>query len=560
MTEYLVLARKYRPQTFEHLVGQEVLVRTLTNAIAANRIAHAFVLTGIRGIGKTTTARIIAKALNCIGVDGQGKEATATPCGVCSQCTQIAEGRHLDVLEMDAASHTGVDKMRDLTDSVHYQPSAGRFKVYIIDEAHMLTTQSFNALLKTLEEPPAHVVFIFATTEIRKIPVTILSRCQRFDLRRLVSEEMVTHLRSICEREQVEAEDAALELVAIAAEGSVRDALSLLDQAIVHSEKDADGRYSVSADVVRGLLGLVDRTRLYAMLSHLFAGECQAALAALEAQYRDGANMATLIGDMMGAVHVVSRLLVAPTYTLDHTYADSEKAALQALARELSIPAAARAWQLLSKGLEEVKRAPNALAATEMLFIRFAYTAQMPDPAKIIKQLQEGGTGTVAAIHVPSGGSGGGTSATIAYSAPLATALAISAPAPATHLALVAQNDTPPELYSFEQVLALCEREKERILLHHLTHDVRVVVCAGSELVIASNSAFPAEMLTQLRAMMKRAHGWTVRVSEEAGAPSIAEQKSILRTAQMQAATSHPLVEAILATFDGAAMVDIQPD
>ncbi len=561
MSEYLVLARKYRPQRFEDLVGQDVLVRTLTNAIATQRIVHAFVLTGIRGIGKTTTARIMAKALNCLGGDGTLQSATATPCGVCANCVQITEGRHVDVMEMDAASRTGVDGVREIIDAVHYRPTSARYKVYIIDEAHMLSNNAFNALLKTLEEPPAHSIFIFATTEIRKVPVTILSRCQRFDLRRLTNQEMVAHLSKICECEKVEAVDDALELVAIAAEGSVRDALSLLDQAIAHSKQGDDGQYRVGAETVRGLLGLVDRAKLYLMLEHLFSGQCREALAELEAQYRDGANMPNLVTDMMGAVHIVSRLLVASDYALDHSFAPHEKDMLTRLASTLSIPAAARAWQLLTKGLEEIKTSPNALNATEMLFIRFAYTAHMPDPATIIRQWKEGNAATPA-IPKPPGG-GGGAHATLVHTAPFTqnTQLAqkIEPVLHTPHLALATYHPDVT-LKRFEDVLELLEQQKEQILLYHVMQQIRVVACAGQELVISKNSMPEPETLNRLRELLKRMRGWSIRLSDEAGAPTIAEQKEAQRRLRWEAAKNHPLVVSILETFEGAAMVAVEPE
>jgi DNA polymerase III subunit gamma/tau len=563
MSEYLVLARKYRPQLFDDLVGQEVLVRTLTNAIAQNRIAHAFVLTGIRGIGKTTTARIMAKALNCLGADGTLTTATATPCGVCAHCVQITEGRDVDVIEMDAASQTGVEGVRKIIDAVHYKPVSARYKIYIVDEAHMLSNAAFNALLKTLEEPPAHIVFIFATTEIRKIPVTILSRCQRFDLRRLTTEEMREHLRSICAKESVDADEEALDLVAIAAEGSVRDGLSLLDQAIVHSERSADGRYHVTGEVMRGLLGLVDRTRLYTMLEHLFTGHCAEALDALAAHYQDGANMTTLIQDMLQAVHIISRLLVAADYRLDNTYSSHEKATLQRLATSLSIPVAARAWQLLMKGLEEVKAAPNALTATEMLFIRFAYTAEMPDPAKIIKSLREGKEGSAAGTMQPKPTGGGATASILNFPAPSRTSAAL-APLPqetvevaSVPLSLVAHN-TAPDISCFADILALCEREREMILLHSLKHDVRLVSCTVGELVISDRSTLKPDMLAQLKALLRKHGEWVVRTSADAGEPSMAEAATAHQATRLKAAKNHPLVISILETFEGAAMVGVE--
>ena len=473
---YRVLARKYRPQHFDDLVGQDVLVRTLRNGIKQNRIAHAFLLTGIRGIGKTTTARIIAKALNCLGADGQADGPTENPCCECINCEQIRDDRHVDVMEMDAASRTGVNDIREIIDSIYYKPSAARYKIYIIDEAHMLSNSAFNALLKTLEEPPEHVIFIFATTEIRKIPVTILSRCQRFDLRRLNTEELTNHLANIAQKEHITAQQEALELIAIAAEGSVRDGLSLLDQAIAHQAQGE--QQTITVDLVRGLLGLVDRTRLYTMLEHLFKGECEPALTLLKAQYNDGADMINLVQDMMQSVHIITRLLVAKEYVIDRSYSDHEQEYLHKLANMLHLGAVTKAWQLLMKGCEEIKHAPNALMATEMLFVRFVYAANMPDPSDLIKQLREqktveGGVSSVATSSRSSNAPGAASRYTPALSlvqTAIAPDLSDEEELQTGHLALVADN-TKQLIISFEEVVALCEAEREPLILHQLKAD-----------------------------------------------------------------------------------------
>ncbi len=567
MSDYRVLARAYRPQNFDDLVGQEVLVRTLTNAFETGRIAHAFLLTGIRGIGKTTTARIIAKAMNCIGEEGSIDRPTITPCGVCANCVQIREDRHVDVLEMDAASHTGVGDVREIIESARYKPSSGRYKVYIIDEAHMLSNSAFNALLKTLEEPPDHVIFVLATTEIRKIPVTILSRCQRFDLRRLTTEEMTQHLQSIAEKEQVKADAEALELIAIASEGSVRDALSLLDQAIAHSETGSDSGIVVSAETVRGVLGLVDRTRLYTMLQHLFAGECKDALELLQAQHQDGANMVTLVQDMMQTAHVLSRMLVMPDYRMDRTYSDHERDVLQTMKSKLTIASVTKAWQLLLKGLDELKRAPNALAAAEMLFIRFSYAANLPDPGDLVKALHQSpptnGAATPANVSAPvmTPAPALQTQASPAQAvAPTMETMAYDVARPnAEHLTLVANNPAQA-IASFEEIVALLEEKREAILLHHLREGIQLVFCVPGELVIGKGSTLTTNAQSELKMFLTRQTGqpWRITRSDEEGATTLAQQEQRHREARMKEASTHPLVASILECFDDATMVEIE--
>jgi len=385
---YRVLARKYRPQTFEALIGQEAMVRTLANAISSGRLAHAFILTGVRGVGKTTTARLIARALNCIGADGAG-DPTTEPCGVCEPCTAIAESRHVDVLEMDAASRTGVDDIREIIDGVQYAPVSARYKIYIVDEVHMLSKSAFNALLKTLEEPPEHVIFIFATTEIRKLPVTVLSRCQRFDLRRVDAERLITHFGEICEKEGAEVDPAALRMIARAAEGSVRDGLSLLDQAIAH------GAGRVEAAQVRDMLGLADRAQVLDLTRAVFAGDIAAALDLLRAQYERGADPAILLADMLETVHWLTRLKVAPA-AAESAAPEAERTQGAEMAGSLSMADLTRAWQILLKGLEEVRVAPSPVAAAEMVLIRLAYAAELPSPAEALRSLQQSGAAPAA--------------------------------------------------------------------------------------------------------------------------------------------------------------------
>ncbi len=381
---YRVLARKYRPQDFTGLIGQEALVRTLRNAFATARIAHAFMLTGVRGVGKTTTARIIARALNCVGPDGTRKEPTIQPCGVCDPCVAIAESRHLDVQEMDGASNNGVDEVRQIIDSVRYAPASARYKVYIIDEVHMLSKQAFNALLKTLEEPPAHVEFIFATTEIRKVPVTILSRCQRFDLRRIGTEELIAHLGKIAAQEKVEVEPAALALIARAAEGSVRDALSLLDQAIAHE----DGA-TIAAESVRAMLGLADRSRILDLFEKIMRGEIGAGLAELADIYEGGADPLVVMQDLLEITHFLTRLKVAPAAEGFFDGGSGEARRAAAMAAALPLSGLTRAWQMLLKGLFEVRDAVRPVAAAEMALIRLAYATDLPPTDKLVREVLE---------------------------------------------------------------------------------------------------------------------------------------------------------------------------
>ncbi|TAE81133.1 MAG: DNA polymerase III subunit gamma/tau [Alphaproteobacteria bacterium] len=550
---YRVLARSYRPQTFEDLVGQEVLVRTLGNAFSTGRIAHAYLLTGIRGIGKTTTARIIAKALNCTGAHDEFTSPTATPCGVCSHCMQIQEDHHIDVLEMDAASHTGVDDARKLIDAVQYRPVAGRYKVFIIDEAHMLSNSAFNALLKTLEEPPPHVVFIFATTEIRKIPVTILSRCQRFDLRRLMAEEMATHLANIAQKEHIRADKGALDIIAHVSEGSVRDALSLLDQAISHSS-GTDTEIHITAQTMRDVLSIADRTLMYHMLQDLFTSKIGDALDRVRAFYAEGVHMPMLAQDMLHAIHLITRLIVTPNITLDHTLSEGEKELLHSIAQIIPLSSATRAWQMMLKGLEEIKKAPDPLAAMEMVLIRFSYAAQMPDPDKLIQalrsQLKEG-----TAPHTPSSTPNHGTKLSLTvHHTPSAVAHAL-ATQPRD------EPNAPPseEAITLATLIAWLEDAREAILVHHLKTEVRVVSCARGSLVISESSPITSDKMQAIAQALSRCSDmpWMLTKSKAEGLPTWQEQQQRTRNHMIEAAKNDPLVAQILATFVDSAIVDI---
>src|SRR5258708_3058951 len=400
---YRVLARKYRPQNFTGLIGQDALLRSLGRAFASGRIAHAFMLTGVRGVGKTTTARIIARALNCVGPDGKRTTPTIDPCGVCEPCRAIAESRFIDVQEMDAASRTGIDDIREIIEGTRYAPAAARYKVYIIDEVHMLSKQAFNGLLKTLEEPPPHVKFVFATTEIRKVPVTVLSRCQRFDLKRVPLEVLVEHFAGVAAQEKVEISPEAMALIARAADGSVRDGLSLLDQAIAH------GGGVVDAAQVRDMLGLADRSKVLDLFEKTLRGDAKAVVAALGEMHDSGADPVVILQDLLELTHWVTRLKVAPEAGANS--ADSERAQGLAMAAKLSMASLTRAWTLLMKGLRETLSAPSPLRAAEMALIRLCYAADLPSPSDALKALQNGAapaaTAGAPAAPPPRGGGGG---------------------------------------------------------------------------------------------------------------------------------------------------------
>ncbi|MBY0356143.1 MAG: DNA polymerase III subunit gamma/tau [Rickettsiales bacterium] len=562
---YRVLARKYRPQTFADLVGQDVLVRTLSNAIQGERMAHAVLLTGIRGIGKTTTARIIARALNCLGSDGNGR-ATPQPCGICANCKAIAEGRHVDVLEMDAASHTGVGDMRDLIETVHYAPTSARYKVYIIDEVHMLSNSAFNALLKTLEEPPPHVIFIFATTELRKIPVTIVSRCQRFDLKRLDTEMLTQHLGHIAQQEHVAADEDALRLIALAAEGSVRDGLSLLDRAIAHGMGEQSPR--IDALAVRHMLGLADRSRLFALLEATLSGEIQTALDALGAQYRDGADLVQLLQELLALVHILTRLQIAPTSDLGPAFSQEEKTEAAKLAQALSVADTTRAWQMLLKGVDEVKRAPDTLAAAEMVFIRLAYAAQLPSPADLIRSLQDGapaashGTASAPATRTPPVAVMAQSGTATAMAAPRLQPEVSAEPRTTSHLQLATSNPLPV-IESWEELQAQLDLRREAMLLHNLTQTVVPVSIVAGQLEIAPlksmPSGFPAQLATFLEASTRMP--WRVlSVALPEGGATLTAQKETAHQAALRDVAQEPVVKTLLSAFVGAQLTALHAE
>jgi len=553
---YRVLARKYRPKNFEELIGQDALVRTLRNAIQSGRIHQAYMLTGVRGVGKTTTARIIARALNCVGPDGKGGP-TISPCGACEQCVSIAQDRNVDVIEMDAASNTGVDNIREIIDSVRYAPAGARYKVYVIDEVHMLSKGAFNALLKTLEEPPPHVKFVFATTEIRKVPVTVLSRCQRFDLRRVDQSTLVGHFGRIAEKEGVPVEPEALALVARAADGSVRDGLSLLDQAI------ALGGGTVTAVQVRDMLGLADRTLIVDLFENALTAKPADALAILDDLHKRGADPIVITQDLLDLTHFLTRAKVVPGTGEDNSVPEAERTRGVDLAQRLGMPALAKAWQILLKGLGEVQQAPVPMQALEMVVIRLAYAADLPNPADLIRRLQQEG-GDMGAPRGPSGGGGGGGGVHASGGAPVMAvvgggraAMAQAAPQHQVHARAsepAADAALEPMPQTFREVVELFQKRKEPILqgnLHSLVHLVRfepgLIEYRPESMAQQNLSGRVSQLLTEWTG--KR---WMVSVSGAPGEPTLAEQERAAKNREREEAAAHPVVQAVLTAFPGA--------
>ncbi len=543
---YRVLARKYRPETFADLVGQEAMVRTLKNAFEADRIAQAFIMTGIRGTGKTTTARIIAKGLNCVGPDGQGGPTT-DPCGKCEHCVAIMEGRHVDVLEMDAASRTGVNDIREIIESVHYRAASARYKVYIIDEVHMLSTSAFNALLKTLEEPPAHVKFIFATTEIRKVPVTVLSRCQRFDLRRIEPEVMIGLLRKIATAEKADIADDALALITRAAEGSARDATSLLDQAISH------GAGETTADQVRAMLGLADRGRVLDLFDLIMAGDAGAALSELSQQYSDGADPMAVLRDLAEITHWISVIKITPEAADDPTVSPDEKARGLAMAERLPMRALARMWQMLLKALEEVAQAPNAMMAAEMAVIRLTHVSTLPSPEDLVAKLQTNPP------QPPAGGGGGGSGRAPVQAPAMRTTSAPGATGAATALA-VAPETALARYARFEDVVELIRANRDVKLLVEVEAYVRLARYTPGRIEFEPADGAPADLASRLGQRLQAFTGvrWGVSLVNEGGAPTISEARNEAEDAMKAAAMDHPLVQAVFAAFPAAKITDIR--
>jgi DNA polymerase-3 subunit gamma/tau len=548
---YRVLARKYRPSTFAELIGQEAMVRTLTNAIATGRIAHAFILTGVRGVGKTTTARILARALNCIGPDGKGGP-TITPCGQCEPCRAIAEDRHVDIMEMDAASRTGVDDIRELTDGVRYKPVSARFKIYIIDEVHMLSKNAFNALLKTLEEPPPDVKFIFATTEIHKVPVTVLSRCQRFSLRRVPMELLVEHYTRIAAAEGVKAEPAAIALVARAADGSVRDGLSLLDQAI------ALGGGEVGETAVRDMLGIADRSLVFDLFEAVLKGDAADALKRMTALYEGGADPLMVLQDLLELTHFLTRLKLAPAAGEDDPALAGERERSLALAQKLGLPVLTRAWQMLLKGIGEVQTAPSPLQAAEMVLVRLAYVADLPAPADLVRQLAESrdpGGASMPVARAPTAAPMGGNGASGV--SPRRTIPGDGGSNTAPRLAMESEPAAAPGLpqpQSFLDVVELFDKHREALLRSHLYAHVHLVRFEPGRIEFRPAVGAPRDLANRLGQLLS---GWTrtrwvVSVSSEEGEPTLREQAEAREASLRNEAAQHPLVRAVLEAFPGA--------
>ncbi|WP_375394108.1 DNA polymerase III subunit gamma/tau [uncultured Sphingomonas sp.] len=515
---YRVLARKYRPQTFSELIGQDAMVQTLGNAIKRDRLAHAFLMTGVRGVGKTSTARLIAKALNCIGADGQGGP-TIDPCGTCEPCRAIAEGRYIDVIEIDAASHNGVDDIREITDATRYAAVSARFKIYIVDEVHMLSKPAFNALLKTLEEPPAHVKFLLATTEVNKVPVTVLSRCQRFDLRRIPADRLAAHFADVCVKEDAPAEPEALMLIARAAEGSARDGLSILDQAMAHAGIEGGG---VTAGAVRQMLGLSDRSAVRDLLGHVLAGDGMRSLAALRRQYDYGVDPLSVFQSLMETVHGIT--LAKLGTAADAAQAEEERAALGEWAGSLSYPVLHRLWQLFLKGHDEIARAALPIEAAEMALLRAIHASTLPDPGELARAIANG----TAPVAVPQ--------------APIAVA-PVAAPAsrlPETFDALVRRLDAAGSL-------ALAAR---------LHNGARVVRYAPPEIVFSGSRPMATDTLADLTAALKGLTGtpWKIAFDDVPGAPTLKERQETSAEAERIAAWDSPIVRAARDAFPDAVL------
>ena len=576
---YRVLARKYRPQNFDDLIGQAPMVQTLSNAFRTGRIAQAYMLTGVRGVGKTTTARILARALNFQNDSVDQPTIDIAQEGV--HCQAIIEGRHMDVIEMDAASHTGIDAMRDLIESAQYRPTAARYKVYIVDEVHMLSGSAFNALLKTLEEPPEHVKFIFATTEIRKVPVTVLSRCQRFDLRRIEAGTLTAHLADICNKEGVAAEEDALSMIARAADGSVRDSLSMLDQAIAHSSQ-TDGS-SINAETMRSMLGLSDRARIVDLFEHVMRGNIAAALGELKSQYDTGAEPSVVMTDLADFVHLVTRLKYVPDTENDRALSEIERTKGKEFADKLSVRILGRAWQILLKGLGEVSNAERPLAVAEMVLVRMTHASSLPTPDELVREGSNNTSPRTAALDAGaesiSGPAEGAASISMAGGpAPTSTepptdqptmsvdnsgsqALAVSSPQP------VAENseDAPQAsslrtVSTFEELIFLIEDKRDLPLKTAVKRHVRLVSFADGRIEMNLVENPSRDFLSTLGKRLQEWTGkrWMLSVSKEDGAPTLAELEQAENEARMDDAKSDPAVEAIMRQFPGARIVDIR--
>lgn len=524
--QYVVLARKYRPQNFEDLLGQDALVQTLTNAIQNNRLHHAYILTGIRGVGKTTTARLIARALNCIGVDGKGGP-TIHPCGECDNCKAIAAGRHMDVMELDAASHTGVDDIRELLDSVRYAPTNARYKVYIIDEVHMLSKGAFNALLKTLEEPPSHVKFIFATTEIRKVPVTILSRCQRFDLQRISVETLVQLFTKILNSEQIKADEEALSIIAKAADGSARDGLSLLDQSIVL------GNGSVTTEIVKKMLGLADRSQTLALFEHLIKGEMETVLQTVADQYTNGATPMIILQDLINITHDMAKVKIVPELLSSTSLSEVEKNTFSTLSASCSLAVLSKIWQMLIKGITELNLAPSAVEALEMVLLRVAYSASMPTPYEILNEVKKKSEINSSVVSQPSSQS---------------------------HPVEVEKknNIIVPSAFSVfntvEDLLYYLETSKKALIEYSIKNDVCIQSFSDGHISMIIAPNVHQDFILNLHKMLTETTGkkWEIDIVKGEMGQTIADKEKSVVEATKKNVAEYPLVKKILEEFKGA--------
>ena len=550
-TKYQVLARKYRPETFSDLIGQEAMVRTLKNAFDADRIAQAFMMTGIRGVGKTTTARIIAKGMNCIGLEGN-TGPTTSPCGQCEHCVAISEGRHVDVLEMDAASRTGVDDIREIIDSVHYRAASARFKIYIIDEVHMLSNNAFNALLKTLEEPPEHVKFIFATTEIRKVPVTVLSRCQRFDLRRIEPEDMIKMLQNLAQLENASISNEALALITRASEGSARDAQSLLDQAISH------GAGETSVDQVRAMLGLADRGRVLDLFEFIMRGQAKEALNELGSQYSDGADPIGIIRDLAEVTHWVSIIKITPDAADDPTVSPDEKTRGQAFSQSLSMRILTRTWQLLLKALEEISSAPNPMMAAEMAVIRITHVSDLPSPEELVKKL----TGTHSESEgVKKGNSGGSVSNTTSSNFKPTQQTETRPIKNEGNTALALDTETLDLQYpTFESVLEIIRKFRDMKLLIDVENSVRLSSYVPGRIEFTPTENAPKDLAQRLGQLLQNWTGfrWAITVVGNCSGETIQEQRNAKDATLKREAKLHPFVKTVFDNFPKASIIEIK--
>lgn len=563
ITAYRVLARKYRPSSFEELIGQDALVRTLSNAIETGRIAHAFMLTGVRGVGKTTTARIIARSLNCAGPDGLDGPAVK-PCGQCDNCISIRDDRHVDVIEMDAASRTGVDDVRELIEGVRYRPVSARYKVYIIDEVHMLSRNAFNALLKTLEEPPEHVKFIFATTEIRKVPVTVLSRCQRFDLRRVELDRLAEHFKWVAGEEGFTVDEEALQLIARAADGSVRDGLSLLDQALV------PGADTLDSSIVRAMLGLADRAQVYDLFNQIMAGDIAGGLDRFDTMYRNGADPLAVLQDILDLLYWLTRIKTAPAVAEAPYTPELERTHGKEMAGKLSMSTLTRAWQLMLKGVGEVQSAPNAMQAAQMILVRLAHAADLPSPAALVRQLTEKnvpegdapssdfGAQSQSVSDEPRSSAEGrlttGTSARALVSPVLAELHATYTEAQ------LPESDPPlPQPSSFKEVVELFRDQREMILYSHLHNSVRLVRFELGHIELRPSSDAPRDLVNRISAMLSEWTGsrWVVAVSGELGDETLGEQARAQHRRLIDEADNDEFVRAVKGVFPGSAVIKV---